>query len=430
MSPNQSNSIYASYSAHQPSVSTLANDRFVSRSKLQSTWEDIIQKYSTLSEAEADEIDLDTGEVVVDHGHLKSLHTSALWEPIDSEQDDYDELDTLPSSDQGEPNEAEIMEYGLPENVVQPDDPILPSEEEIIKQFGEEYGRDIMQYLKDRNSALNVKSRRSQLWKGPEDEERIFTRAKELWRRYRMMRPSPVKSALFDKESFERAVFGAKMTARTAFEKAVFGQQSSQGEDSYDEEDDYSDYDEETDDNNVLPDYDFEFLDEDEERRINDLGRPVTYAVDPIELSSPPSQSKRQQIKKAESPEKQRSTPSLNTVSRSPLRLSAKAKERLRGNVVSGLIVDATDDEADILPFTPSVKKRIQMNSPRETPKSPLHLAGKSRKSSTPNTLKEKTQIIRARDSDIIVDEDVDTKRTCGDLGYRCTKTFCFKCVS
>jgi hypothetical protein len=92
--------------------------------------------------------------------------------------------------------------------------------------------------------------------------------------------------------------------------------------------------------------------------------------------------------------------------------------------------VDATDDEADILPFTPSVKKRIQTNSPSETPKSPLQSAGKSRKSSTPNTLKEKAQIVRARDSDIIVDEDVNTKRRCGDLGYRCTKAFCFKCIS
>src|SRR5439155_22290914 len=66
---------------HQPSIANLAQDRLTSRTKLQSTWENIIQKYSSIPSDEADEIDLESGEIVIDNGHLESLQDSALWDP-------------------------------------------------------------------------------------------------------------------------------------------------------------------------------------------------------------------------------------------------------------------------------------------------------------------------------------------------------------
>src|SRR5439155_23615512 len=74
------------------------------------------------------------------------------------------------------------------------------------------------------NSKSPAKTAKSELWAGPGDEDAIFARAKELWRNFRMS-ISPLKPCKFDKESFERAVFGVNApSARTAFEKAVFGQ--------------------------------------------------------------------------------------------------------------------------------------------------------------------------------------------------------------
>ena len=85
------------YTRQEPSLANLAHDRLASRAKLQTTWEDIIQKYSAISADEGDEIDLETEEIVVDHGHIKSLRRSVLWDPADSEPDDTDTV----ISDQG-----------------------------------------------------------------------------------------------------------------------------------------------------------------------------------------------------------------------------------------------------------------------------------------------------------------------------------------
>ena len=56
--------------------------------KLQSTWEGIFEKFSSIPDDEADIINLDTGEIEVNNGHLESLPDSELWYPHDSEQDD------------------------------------------------------------------------------------------------------------------------------------------------------------------------------------------------------------------------------------------------------------------------------------------------------------------------------------------------------
>lgn len=51
----------------------LARQRFISQSKLKSSWEGIFAKYSQSFEGIADEIDQVTGEIVVDNGHVRGL---------------------------------------------------------------------------------------------------------------------------------------------------------------------------------------------------------------------------------------------------------------------------------------------------------------------------------------------------------------------
>src|ERR1700737_4972913 len=174
--PNQS---YYEHSP-QPSFTTLNNDRIASRAKLQSTWEDIIQKYSDIAPSETDEIDLETGEIIVNNGHLQSLHDSVLWDPLDSERDD--DADDDDDGDDGFvhsqiPDETDEIRGHPPKarNHLDEDREVLPSEEDIVKQFGEKYGRDILEYLQHRN-ITHPPTGKSSLWTGPADEESIFTR--------------------------------------------------------------------------------------------------------------------------------------------------------------------------------------------------------------------------------------------------------------
>src|SRR5690606_38612883 len=66
--------------------------RHYSQSKLRSTWEDIIVRYSDPN-IESDEIDLISGEIIVDNGHLSNLSAKEkrldLWRPtvVDDEED-------------------------------------------------------------------------------------------------------------------------------------------------------------------------------------------------------------------------------------------------------------------------------------------------------------------------------------------------------
>jgi hypothetical protein len=382
LSPSPSKQSYYTYDP-QPSIESLTNDRLASLNKLQSTWEDIIQKYSTIPPSEADEIDLDTGEIVIDHGHLQSLHDSVLWDPLDSEREDDD--DYLHEYDTEEIPDHNVIPTHQEEQQDQGNE-TLPSEKEILNQFGEKYGRDILNYLQNRET-LKPPSRESTLWTAPENEPAIFARAKTLWRKYRDQHPSPIKQK-FDKESFERAVFGANITARTAFEEAVFGKPCG-----------------------------LDIWSDDDETKINQAGRTTMYDVD----FTPQSPIERERsIKKRridETPRKRARTPSCKGILRSA-GLSAKAKEKLRGNVVSGLVVGASDEDdlfENTSPCTPrkSGKKVI--------PETPV-ISGRARTESSSSS---RAQSVKIDDMGTL-----DTKRQCGDVGYRCTKAFCFKCVA
>ena len=500
-------------SFQSPSLSTLAEDRHVSRQKLQSTWEDIIQKYSALASDEADEIDLETGEIIIDHGHLKSLHDSTLWDPQDSERES-----------ENDESDVEIIDRFPVKSIPSPKREVnreesLPAEEEIIQRFGEQYGRDILSYLRQRTST-NRTSSKAHLWSGPEGEAQIFERAKEKWKEWRAKPAQQAKERQFDKESFEKAVFGALTGARrSAFEEAVFGQvkqerdeddegtgfdgdaafeQAVYGQrvafkeenkereiidlvDEIDEEQtgefdkllsaqsdggvkiEKDDVDVEERENeletipNEIPELqategehdwfidefddpklkvnetiahekandEYDIFDEDQEDEINDDNAEDEMDLSPartkdiIDLITP-SPRKRSQTSDRLSenrrpthdrtPTKRTRTPSSRSLLSSTLRRTAQTKDNARKNVVSGLIIDASDEEDDFFLLT---------SSARALPRS---------KTSTPKSLRQLSLPIDSSQSVTILSSD-DTKGKCGDKGYRCTKAFCFSCI-
>jgi len=156
--------------------------------------------------------------------------------------------------------------------------------------------------------------------------------------------------------------------------------------------------------------------------------------------------------------------------------MSARAKERLRGNVISGLIIDGSDEEeVDFFSQTP-VKSTVKERNGPETPfwskigmgnQSPLKMTSQSppkrKKSQSPLNMRRSqngknvddgmqrsqsplkmrsrgSSRVRSRsvktvdddgdDDDIIILGIFDTNGECGDVGYRCSKAFCFKCVA
>ena len=521
LSPSRHHAYYPSFPSQQPSLANLANDRLASRNKLQSTWEDIIQKYSGIADEEADEIDLETGEVIVDHGHLKSLHDSSLWDPLDSETDDTDD----PSSEHGGPDE--LLQYYPSHQQEQASEveeqSTLPSEEEIIKQFGEEYGRDIVHYLQHRNSSTNTKGGKAQLWLGLKDEEMIFSRAKELWKQYRM-RPSPVKQGRFDKDSFEKAVFGSAVFSKSSFEQAVFGyvkernwsdeepeEQKEQEREvlklpvgSFDEivfgrqhGDQVSEEEVVEGEEKGLPAGNFEDVifgdvrkeerphqedegdkasvkfdvvgrarvnqlpSEDYQAKINLSGSLTTYAIDGQIPTTPQNNYKRQRSVSTvrESPITLIHTPQrIHTPSKQPLLSTTKKRrrtttEKKRRNVVSGLIVDATDEEDDFFSSIPSSGQSVILKregARRSVPNTPL-VSGKRNRSLSSSSSRGGRIMGHGNDTELIITEveDVktnglttittdttefsmrteDIKGICGDIGYRCSKPFCFKCT-
>jgi hypothetical protein len=324
------------------------------------------------------------------------MRDSVLLDPLDSERE-YD-------SDH-ETDFVEVEEEPLPT-----EEKNLPCEEDVLKLFGEENGRGILEYLQQRTNVRAQNTGNKGLWAGVTDEEAIFTRAKELWREYRMRKPSLQKpERKFDKESFDRAVFGASVAARTAFEEAVFGQSMKFGTDGW------------TDD------------DEDEEAKFNNKRRSAKHAVgNEVWGSSPRSvkHNKRgQDDNQMLTPRKRPRTPThKSVVGSSPAGLSAKAKEKLRGNVISGLIIDASDDdEIDIL-TSPSVKA-TRKNSLKEIPETPL-LTKERRIVSSPSEPKGSQKVRTVDDADVIIMDGLNTQEKCGQVGYRCTKAFCFKCIA
>ena len=45
-------------------------------------------------------------------------------------------------------------------------------------------------------------------------------------------------------------------------------------------------------------------------------------------------------------------------------------------------------------------------------------------------TTSESVKTAEDDDDDVIILDSFDTKGNCGDVGYRCSKAFCFKCVA
>jgi hypothetical protein len=173
-----------------------------------------------------------------------------------------------------------------------------------------------------------------------------------------------------------------------------------------------------------------------EERNINNDGQSTSYTVDD-ECIRPPKR------KHTETPMRNRTPSSKNVTRGSARKLSVHRKEKLRGNVVSGLIINGSDEENDFFNSSPCVKKKQKKKigvDERIIPETPL-----PRTERGCNVSKEEASIYKGRshtvsavDDGIIKDvEDIqilnkfDTKSgKCGDKGYRCSKAFCFACVA
>ena len=374
-----------------------------------------------------------------------------LWDPADSEPDDTDTV----ISDQGADDTLPLGENG-PEVEEKEGETTLPSKEAIIKQFGEEFGRDILSYLQQRTQLPKAKPGKKELWNAPVDEDTIFARAKELWKKYREREPSPDRpSRTFDKASFERAVFGMEVTRaptrkssssfdRSAFEKAVFGQQTVQ----YDEQ--------------CLDSDDWTQVDEEEEIVLSNAGKSTTYSIDRTSLRAESPNKQRRQI---ETPSQPVRTPSRSSVTVSERKgLAAKGKENSQGKVMSGLIIAPSDEEDDYLDSTPAIMSAkgsiisISSVTPESSPliksaqrsvisiSSAAPSSGREKRLSSPLRTKSQHFGIMNDDDDeeedndddddddddvIIIEKRNDTKGLkCGDPGYRCTKAFCFTCVA
>lgn len=79
------------FDARQHPMYQLDKKRAQSALKLKSRFEDIFEKYGKDFEGVGDEIDLLTGEVIVDNGHLQSLED----EDQDKSEDDQEEAEVL-----------------------------------------------------------------------------------------------------------------------------------------------------------------------------------------------------------------------------------------------------------------------------------------------------------------------------------------------
>lgn len=357
---------------------------------------------------------METEEIVVDHGHLHSLADSALW-ATDSEKEDSDDIlfeqTVVEDTDiQVFTASGECMGQDKPHETLQ-----LPSKEEILKQFGDVYGQEILSYLQNRTSLPSKKQGKGGLWSGPEDEEAIFARAKELWRQNRITNKlkTPNGSArTFDKASFERAVFGA--VSEQTFEHVMSGL--------WENDDGWTD-------------------DEDDEGESMGMGRKIRRMSS--ERRTPSIGDWTPKRRRVETPRKGICVPSS--------RKSFLGKDKSRGAVISGLIVDESHDDDfwdKINKGSPLVRKKREIP---ETPQvaeergrrgTPLTLRrgmttpSKSTECTTPSTRRsDSSYIIKGEDENedddqAILNDGHDTKLRCGDVGYRCTKAFCFKCLS
>lgn len=66
------------YETDPPDVEDIENERQRARSKLKAAWEDLIERYGRNLDDESDVIDLVTGEIIEDNGHLRHLAPTTL----------------------------------------------------------------------------------------------------------------------------------------------------------------------------------------------------------------------------------------------------------------------------------------------------------------------------------------------------------------
>ncbi|ETS82168.1 hypothetical protein PFICI_07170 [Pestalotiopsis fici W106-1] len=97
------------FDARQHPMYQLEKKRAKSAFKLKSRFEDIFEKYSKDFDGVGDEIDLRTGEVVVNNGHLQSLEDEDLNKSEDEEEDEEEALgvkrkDKIEHSDENRPS--------------------------------------------------------------------------------------------------------------------------------------------------------------------------------------------------------------------------------------------------------------------------------------------------------------------------------------
>ncbi|RKP14767.1 centromere protein Scm3-domain-containing protein [Piptocephalis cylindrospora] len=109
-------------------VEGLHQAREGSLSRLQTTWRDIIQRYNRSFEGLSDEIDLQTGEVVVDQGHLRQVDRRGIggedgrstrwrkrdrseWTEDDEEEDEYSKRSCTMNEEDGY-EEEDYGDYG------------------------------------------------------------------------------------------------------------------------------------------------------------------------------------------------------------------------------------------------------------------------------------------------------------------------------
>lgn len=140
---------------HQQKHHNTASSRVQSLAKFRSKWECIIDKYSLIDdERESDEIDLATGRIIVDNGHLRTLGN------FSAKRDPWGPLDLLEGDESGEP--LDLPEIDECENAC--DAPLLKNED-LIDQ-------------RNRNSKTNITHDSHLLLHFPDPKPSLITAAK------------------------------------------------------------------------------------------------------------------------------------------------------------------------------------------------------------------------------------------------------------
>ncbi|KAI9818963.1 MAG: hypothetical protein M1832_004131 [Thelocarpon impressellum] len=118
-------------------------ERAANDQRLKSRFEEIFQKYGNDFTDLGDEIDLKTGEIVVNKGHLEDMRDELDTGVVAVDQDDTEaELQTSPSAIA----EGLWMREALRDRTPPPE---VPSDAAIIRQFGPDLGRRVADYVKD-----------------------------------------------------------------------------------------------------------------------------------------------------------------------------------------------------------------------------------------------------------------------------------------